>query len=726
MIYLIGTSSQYDQSFQVGYFSHFRSWLQELREVELDMETTVSKFWCEMKLRTIQFGHEDTQWVIQWSSLQPAQRDFIKERLEDPDLLKIIHNGMFECVIGLFHGMRIQSVYDTYLAEQVLYGGEHDIQYGLDDVVWRRLGIDLDKSYQTRFGEQELTPGHICYAAQDVQHLAKIRRQQILEAAGMQLDWVIALENEVLLVFAEMTFEGIEVNKEYWISLHDQAAPIVGAAEEKLNGWLQQEPFRKRALELGYIAEHDRVYINWNSGKQKKALFEKLFPELPGTSKAILGTWVSGCLKRGQDIPVWMLEYITGNTGPITDHLLTHHREFLTQEGLLVPAGTPTISWSSPLQVLEMFKCVARINAVNATVLGRVGHGLVKDYQNFTEARKLITTYGEQWLRHVEPDGKVRTRFNQVLTTGRISCSGPAMQQIPNKEETVGSRYMNAFVCDPGWQYVTSDFSSQELVIIAYLSDDRTWKEALRKGQDLHSIAAELVFKNRWKMGQEPGCAYYALKVNVDGVLEEGHDKCKCKQHKILRFATKAIDFGLAYGMSEFKLASDMEIPVPEAKGIIADYFRAFPDIGAMLDFLGNFGVENGYITTIYPFYRRRFFPQWKHYQRFIDAHLAKVNYHPGLGEIERASKNMPIQGTSADMMKVALVKAYWKRNELDLKDVVRFKLQVHDSAVTVAHKSYSNKWSQVLHECMLEAGAFFISTRTLKADTSINPVWSK
>ena len=106
------------------------------------------------------------------------------------------------------------------------------------------------------------------------------------------------------------------------------------------------------------------------------------------------------------------------------------------------------------------------------------------------------------------------------------------MQQIPAKEN-VGNKYRNAFIAPAGWSYVSSDFCSQELVIIAYLSKDPTWQVALDKGQDLHSIAAELVFGKRWRDAAQPSCEYY-----------KNRQKCKCPGHKWMRTGVKTVNFG--------------------------------------------------------------------------------------------------------------------------------------------------------------------------------------
>lgn len=179
-------------------------------------------------------------------------------------------------------------------------------------------------------------------------------------------------------------------------------------------------------------------------------------------------------------------------------------------------------------------------------------------------------------------------------------------------------------------------------------------------------------------------------------------------------------------GMSEFKLASTLRITVPEAKQLIIDYFKAFPGIGSLLDFLGDFGVKNGYIQTIWPLYRRRWFLNWKYYTRFIDSHLMEAQYHPGLGEIERASKNQPIQGTSADMMKRAVRDTYNYIHDNNLSDKVHMVMQVHDQLDTVAVNNYKEEWKGHLTHLMEAAALVFIPSGILKSDTTITERWSK
>ena len=729
MIYLIGEATEAHPLFRQGQWEWFLSWLKmnNRREFEFDIETTVTPHWCTKKVITVQFGDTDNQWVMQWSALTAEQKLFIQQILEDESYTKIIHYALFECTVMLFHGIRIRNVFDTLLAEQVRWGGDDNVDYSLESICYRRLGVILDKSYQTAFGDNILTPGKIEYAAQDVRYLSILKMEIYRELVDLGLDWTIALENEAVLAFAEKTYNGMAFDADWWKSLYEEAVPIVKEAVDTLNKWLHEPEFAAKAYELGYLCESDRVTLNLNSPVQKQLVFSELYPDIPGHTKAIVKKYQSNKLKNGESVPEWVPFYLDGDTSELINELLTKHRQWMIDRNMLVPANTPTINWNSQAQVMPLIACVERnVKSLDKESRARMSHPIILDYDEFLQVNKLLTTYGEQWLKYVEPDGKVRTTFNLILVTGRISSAKPNMQQIPAKER-VGNKYRNAFVPPPGWSFVSSDYVSQELIVIAYLSKDPVWAEALSKGQDLHSIAAEMVFGKTWKEAADKNCAYYQQVVDDQGALGFAKQKCKCIRHKYMRNGIKTINFGLAYGMSEFKLAATLRIKVPEAKQLIVDYFKAFPGIGSLLTFLGAYGVRNGYIQTIWPFYRKRFFPFWRHYLRFVDSHLMGAQYHPGLGEIERASKNMPIQGTSADMMKLALCMIYWAIHDvLKVSDKVRMVMQVHDQADTNARNDYAEEWALCQTAIMEKAAEFIIPTGILKAETTITERWSK
>lgn len=224
-----------------------------------------------------------------------------------------------------------------------------------------------------------------------------------------------------------------------------------------------------------------------------------------------------------------------------------------------------------------------------------------------------------------------------------------------------------------------------------------------------------MVHKDLWPKLAEEGCVFMAEK-----------QKCNCKGHKRLRTGIKTINFGLAYGMSKYKLAATLRITAQEAEEMIELYFSSFPKIKKVLEFLGEFGVKNGYIRTLAPYGRKRFFPLWLFAKKNIDTHLKKIHFDKILGAIERQSKNQPIQGSGADVTKTALVLIYDYIHNNNLTDKVRLVAQVHDQITTVAREEYAEEWMVKMDELMCKAAQVVVKSGILKAETAITPVWSK
>lgn len=721
---MIGTikhiSNLPNSRYTAGTFSEFIQWLDKQPYFQFDIETTVQKWWPDFKIISMQFGSctsNRVQWFIQWSELTDVQRAIIKKYLQDKHRCKLIHNAAFEYVVCRFHGIIIENVYDTMIAEKVLMGGLEIENYALADISYKYLRILMDKSLQMSFGDNIITDEKILYGITDVAYLDTIRSIQLMESHVKNLDNVIGLENDAVLAFSDITFNGMKLDKEKWRENERLAWPLVHAAEEKINKWISTPPFHEYCLQKGYISDTDRSTINYNSHQQKAELLRLIFPDLPGASMGVLKGYIRD---RGTTLDPEQLDILDSlmhkETTVLNKYLLKHHRQYLLDNEYIIPAGKVTINWNSWQQVLPMVQLVLpRLKSLGEDERNKFSHPILTDLEKYKQALKLVNEMGEEWINnYVSEDGYVRTNFNQIVSTGRCSSSNPNMQNI-TVDELVGTRYRNAFVCDAGWSFVDSDYVSQELVIIAYISKDPVWMEAIEKGWDLHSIAAELVYKQKWKDAAESDCAYYAKK-----------EKCNCKKHKIMRYDCKTINFGLAYGMSEIKLSGELGITVKEALQLTAEYFRAFPAIKRTLEFLGNFGLQNGYIQTLAPFYRKRWFPYWKEWRNYVDAHIMGVKYIPTLGEIERASKNHPIQGSSADIAKCAMVLVREYIRDHDLWDDIRLCAQVHDQVTTIARDTIKEQWKDTFDLLMKDAGRIVIPTGILRADTNITPVWTK
>jgi DNA polymerase I len=245
------------------------------------------------------------------------------------------------------------------------------------------------------------------------------------------------------------------------------------------------------------------------------------------------------------------------------------------------------------------------------------------------------------------------------------------------------------------------------LNVIAYGSQDPVWLEALKKNQDLHSVCASLVYGDKWIDAAKDDCAYIKSKA-----------KCNCPEHKNLRTKVKTVNFGLAYGMGPNKLADTLEISLGEAKELIERYFKVFPNIGSFLTKLEKFGVKYGYARTYPPYNRRRWFSEW----------FNGIGAEPSLkgisGTIGRAAKNTPIQGSSADMTKLALVfiRDFIRKNNVPVKIV----MTVHDQIDTVCSCEYAETWRVKMTELMEEAAIKVIPNGLLKAETNISECWEK
>ena len=185
-----------------------------------------------------------------------------------------------------------------------------------------------------------------------------------------------------------------------------------------------------------------------------------------------------------------------------------------------------------------------------------------------------------------------------------------------------------------------------------------------------------------------------------------------------MRTNVKTINFGLAYGMGPNKLADTLNINVEAAKALIDKYFKAFPSIKGFLDKLGNFGKKYGYIKTFPPYNRRRWFTNW--YPRIWDNKSSVME----LGSIERASKNTPIQGASADMTKRALVSMRDYINEHNAP--IKLVMTVHDQIDTICRNDYLETWTKDMKILMEMAANEIVTNNLLKAEVTVSKCWEK
>lgn len=464
-------------------FRQFAIFLQYHKVLQLDIETSVSEHWIDKKLITVQISSEGAEvgFLFQWSALTPEQKEIIRKPLESWDYEKLAHNVMFELVVLRFYGIILQNVWCTMVVEQVIYGGHELVYFSLSDLTSRYLNITLDKTLQTSFGDDILTPAKIDYAYTDVTYLGAIRNAQQAQLTAKNLNNTVWLEMRSILAFAECTYHGIYINEEKWKENEELANPVIEASFKQLYTEVVTDPrLLSKAMELNFISSSDKVVLNYNSVPSKLRALQLIFPSLTGASLGVLKKFI---IDNSSTFTSEQLAVLVGLTSAkdssyLENYLLKYHKEEMISEGFLVPKDTLIINWNSPAQVLELVKSVEpRLKSLSKDSLANVSHPIFESLKEYKDSTKLKSSFGMNFIaEHMERDGKIRTNYNPVVKTGRASSSKPNMQQVPAREvfEEVGLewvsknpgktlqdfylRYRNAFFYLKKWKIVDSDF----------------------------------------------------------------------------------------------------------------------------------------------------------------------------------------------------------------------------------------------------------------------------
>mgnify|MGYP002754212069 CR=1 FL=1 len=306
-----------------------------------------------------------------------------------------------------------------------------------------------------------------------------------------------------------------------------------------------------------------------------------------------------------------------------------------------LPHGKKTKNgWSTDAETLEKLRDIP----------------LVEDILQYRACQKLNSTYVEGLLKVIGEDGRIHTRFNQTeARTGRLSSDNPNLQNIPIRTE-LGSQLRAYFVAKPGCVLVDADYSQIELRILAHITGDEHMQQAFLNGEDIHRSTAAKIY----------------------GIPQS-------EVTPRLRSSAKAINFGIMYGKGAYSLSKDIGVTVKEADAFLKNYLAAFPSVSGYMDKTIADAKANGYVSTL--FGRRRTLPE-----------LASTNFNVRASG-ERMARNTPIQGTAADVIKLAMVRV-WKRLR-DEKMASRLILTVHDELIVEAPEAEAEQAARILREEM-------------------------
>ncbi|GAA0101165.1 DNA polymerase I [Paraclostridium bifermentans] len=317
--------------------------------------------------------------------------------------------------------------------------------------------------------------------------------------------------------------------------------------------------------------------------------------------------------------------------------------------------------------------------STNAEVLEHLSdkHEIIDKITEYRQIVKLKSTYVDGLINIINPiSHRIHSSFNQTITTtGRISSTDPNLQNIPVRLE-LGRNIRKVFIADKGFKLVDADYSQIELRVLAHMSQDEHMIDAFNHNVDIHTKTASQVFG-----------------IDINDVTSEQ------------RSAAKAVNFGIVYGISDFGLAKNLHIPVKEAKNYIDSYLNTYEDIKSYMDSTIEEAKEDGYVKTILN--RRRYIPEIKSSNTILK----------NLGK--RLAMNAPIQGSAADIIKIAMVNVYKKLEERDLKS--KLVLQVHDELIIECIEDEVEEVSKIVKDEMEHAVSMDVN---LDVDLNTGDSW--
>jgi DNA polymerase I len=424
------------------------------------------------------------------------------------------------------------------------------------------------------------------------------------------------------------------------------------------------------------------------------------------------------------------------------------YEKFINRQGDLFIEGLSTsINWNSAAQVIQLLEMMGvDVSVVDKGVVKKTTEAsqllkqveqfpILQTYIRYKECQKNIGTYGENWLKLINPvSGRVHTSYTQLMSTGRLSSGGrnkatgeayPNFQNIPSDEETRG-----CFVAEEGNTLIGCDYTGQEQIVLVNKCLDSNLLEFYRKDLgDMHSFVASKMYPE------------------LDGMPL---DDIK-KKHKDKRQAAKVAGFAINYGGSGKGIAEQLNLTMEQGAHIYESYFNAFPGLKSYFDKAKQFGLKNGFVVISevtgkksyvdnYDWYmeqKKRIDNNafWEGYKKhkasntptFRELKKAVQAYSMKKGEIERMSLNYPIQGESSEITKLSCV-MFWNDYLVpnNLLFTVKFVNTIHDENLIECPMSLAEECANALQQAMEKAGTKFCKTIPLKADPCIAPFWKK
>lgn len=621
--------------------------------------------------------------------------DHLRPILEGEEYLKIVHNLKFDLEFSMAHlGLGINRRFDTMLAERLLTAGLNQ-SASLKDTAFRRLSIELDKGLQTSFGAAgDFTHEQLLYAARDVDVLLPIMRQQVEALRDNEMLPVAQLEFDLLPVLAEAELAGVKIHRERWHNHITMLSEERAALEEELTRELTPycHQWRKARHAETYhfytrkLADYEASHSlrEAAAAQYKEQLLEQGYAK--GDAQKMLNAW-----KRENPSP---------------------------KKPQLPVCGDGPINLGSPDQLQGAFDVMGvdlPRKASGALETDRAHLQMVADewpviekLLRWREYDKLVNAFGENILAMLDANDRLHPDFNQLVSTGRLSCRKPNIQQIPGADKELGKEFRRSFVAPQGRLLVAADYSQIELRVLAQVSGDAGLIAAFNSGEDLHSQTASLMFG-----------------LPLEGLKENHPDKRK---------AAKTINFGIMYGLGPGGLAQQLNIQRNEAKAYIEMYYQAYPGVFKWMKEVREQGIQDLYSATMLG--RRRFFPplpkrpekrfrnspQWQGVEFGGLPPSQEAEYKRLRAAYERQLGNHVIQGTSADITKGAMVNIHRALHEGGYSAVIV--MTVHDEIVVEVAQEQAEEVAALVVDTMRKAAERFLTRVPVEVSYAVGEHW--
>lgn len=702
--------------------------------------------------------------------------DVLEPAMNSDSHLKIAHYADAEYVTALWClGIRSWNFYDTFLVERLLHNGKipaHQSDfYGLADLVARYFKLQLDKTAQTTFDlHSPLTTDQVTYCALDIRCPWQLKALQEPEVEKARLVWTAKIENDAMPAFGDMHINGLYVHPPAWQQIIDD---------------------NERDLEKAYT-DSDQHFVPLVGEKElpdpeRVAVAHAAFKlcDVP-TSEENEVTAAIKAAKKAKDTAE--VDLLTQKRGRLQEERAQRKAEakaahkavaYLATKGhadeVAKMKGRAKLNFNSADQVKAALykgpwgfseKTLPDLNA-KTTLLEFMKVPIIAAYVKIKKIEKQLGTYGYRWITprnqiavnsndsgFVDPDtGRIHPPFSQLGTdTGRPSCRNPNVLNLPKE-----ARFRAAFLAREGYMNITKDCSGQELRILVQISREVVWIEAFLKEEDLHSISTHMVRPKQWEAGTVhvptemlvenkkgekvmtlvPACAYFH---SLDGLRR----KCKCPEHDKMRTKFKAVNFGIAYDKQAYSLSIELGIPEEEAQAILDGWKATFRTTDLTLIDLRETAYQRGEARSLSG--RRRILTRVTMEQarrRANDKYGEKDHSKYTLNRVaesliaavKREGGNMPIQGTGADMMKLAMGCGFDPDGKPFLWHILGNALlenYVYDEFMVETPEEYCDivggpgGVGGMISDAIIRAGAQFITVVPMASEGAIAKSWTK